>query len=110
MVVFTSGIVDVCRWPGWAGVLSTVLLLLWGWVVEPGRWSGRGGGWHTVGCLRDQMPLLPELVLIFLGGGWVGFWACYRLDRVGLFGGCIGGWVWFVNSGREHLVAIREVK
>ena len=21
-----------------------------------------------------------------------------------------GGWVWFVNSGREHLVAIREVK
>ncbi len=20
------------------------------------------------------------------------------------------GWVWFVNSGREHLVAIREVK
>jgi hypothetical protein len=33
------------------------------------------GGWHTVGCLRDQMPLSPELVLILLGGGWVGFWA-----------------------------------
>jgi len=33
------------------------------------------GGWHTVGCLRDQMPRLPEPVLILLGGGWVGFWA-----------------------------------
>ena len=30
---------------------------------------GLVGGWHTVGCLRDQMPLLPELVLIFLGWG-----------------------------------------
>jgi hypothetical protein len=39
------------------------------------------------------MPLLPELVLIFLP-----------------WGVCAGGWVWFVNSGREHLVAIREVK
>jgi len=29
------------------------------------------------------MPRLPELVLILLGGGWVGFWAWYRLDRVG---------------------------
>ena len=36
---------------------------------------GLVGGWHTVGCLRDQMPLLPELVLVLFGGGWVGFWA-----------------------------------
>mgnify|MGYP003713849505 CR=1 FL=1 len=36
---------------------------------------GLVGGWHTVGCLRDQMPRLPEPVLILLGGGWVGFWA-----------------------------------
>ena len=33
----------------------------------------------------------------------------------GLADGCDGcwsvrGWVWFVNSGREHLVAIREFK
>ena len=43
--------------------------------VEPGCGTGWWGGWHTVGCLRDQMPLSPELVLILLGGGWVGFWA-----------------------------------
>ncbi len=43
--------------------------------VEPGCGTGWWGGWHTVGCLRDQMPRLPELVLILLGGGWVGFWA-----------------------------------
>lgn len=27
-----------------------------------------------------------------------------------VLGGCPVGGVWFVNSGREHLVAIREVK
>lgn len=45
--------------------------------VGRGTWvrAGGGGGWHTVGCLRDQMPLSPELVLMFLGGMWVGFWA-----------------------------------
>jgi hypothetical protein len=43
--------------------------------VEPGCTGLGSGGWHTVGCLRDQMPLLPELVLMFLGGMWVGFWA-----------------------------------
>ena len=54
---------------------------------------GLVGGWHTVGCLRDQMPRLPELVLVLFGGGWVGFWACYRLDRVGP----VRGFVWWVG-------------
>ena len=29
---------------------------------------------------------------------------------VSLMGSPLVGWGWFVNSGREHLVAIREVK
>ena len=51
------------------------------------------------------MPLSPELVLMFLGGMWVGFWVCFLRAWC-----CWVGGVWFVNSGREHLVAIREVK
>ena len=71
---------------------------------------GLVGGWHTVGCLRDQTPshrarvMRPVRVWVFGCGspsgllhrmvGWV-----LLVDWAGL---------WFVNSGREHLVAIRE--
>lgn len=56
--------------------------------------NGLVGGWHTVGCLRDQMPRLPELVLIFLGGGGWGSglvtaltgWASVGVCLVGGFG------------------------
>lgn len=49
-----------------------------------------------------------------MGGGW-GSGLDAWLVGCGLVGcepqGVVsGGWVWFVNSGREHLVAIREVK
>ncbi len=72
-------------------LVSSVLLVLLISLVGGGWWGcgtwvrvGGGGGWHTVGCLRDQMPSLPELVSMFLGGMWVGFWAWYHLTGVGL--------------------------
>jgi len=62
------------------------------------------------------MPRLPELVLILLGGGVGGVLGLMPgssgavLWGVSLRGSPLVGWGWFVNSGREHLVAIREVK
>ncbi len=67
------------------------------------------GGWHTVGCLRDQTPSHTSESRTCEGlGGWV--WVSFEaalpdggvVTLVGLAG------FWFVNSGREHLVAIRE--
>jgi hypothetical protein len=119
----TSGIVDVrCAVlaPASSVLPSSSERTLREWGVEPGCAVVVGGGWHTVGCLRNQTPLAPvagRSVRIAAGvgacslrgcfAGWWGglcWWARYPDDPL-----WVGG-VWFVNSGREHLVAIREFR
>ena len=78
---------------------------MWNLVVVVGL-----GGWHTVGCLRDQTPsyrtrVMRPVRVCVVGCGSPSGRSC-RMVGVVLLVDWAGRW--FVNSGREHLVAIRE--